>query len=186
MMYPPLSQTTAKPKGPPRQKFSVQEDEQLRDLVAELGINNWAEVSARLCTRSARQCRERFKNYLSPNLRNGQWTEAEDQLLRDKFLEFGAKWSLIVASFPSRSEVNLKNRWTQLTNRGLRDHDPEQEKLQVIKGLDNVIAGAPANPSLMGDATDGSDGSSLDWDFQDGGQGFDFMRHGFGFGSFMP
>jgi hypothetical protein len=187
MMYPPPPpQLSGKPKGPPRQKFSVQEDDQLRDLVSELGINNWAEVSARLGTRSARQCRERFKNYLSPNLRNGQWTEEEDQLLREKYLEFGAKWSLIVAFFPSRSEVNLKNRWTQLTNRGIRDHDAEQEKLKVIKGLDNVIAGTAGSPALMGEGTDGSESGALDWDFQDGGQGFDFMRHGFGFGSFTP
>jgi uncharacterized membrane protein len=61
-----------------------------------------------------------------------------------------------------------------------------KRKLQVIKRLGNVIAGAPSSPSLMGDATDGSDGSSRDSDFQDGGQGFDFMRHEFGFGSFMP
>jgi hypothetical protein len=175
---PPPQLPSAKTKGPPRQKFSVQEDELLRDLVAEIGVNNWAEVSARLGTRSARQCRERFKNYLSPNLRNGQWTEDEDTLLREKFLEFGAKWSLIVAFFPSRSEVNLKNRWTQLQNRGAREHDLEQEKIRVIQDLDNVIAGVDLQSPTRGLA-DRSDGESIDWDFSDSGHGFDFLRHGF-------
>jgi hypothetical protein len=48
---PPPAQ---KAKGPPQPKFTVQEDDQLRGLVAELGVNNWAEVAARLGTRSAR------------------------------------------------------------------------------------------------------------------------------------
>lgn len=110
----------AKPKGPPRQKFSVREDEQLRELVEELG-QNWPEVAQRLGTRSARQCRERFRNYLSPNLRNGLWSDDEDRLLHAKVAEFGAKWSVIVSFFPSRSEVNLKNRWTQLSHREARE-----------------------------------------------------------------
>jgi hypothetical protein len=183
MLQPTL---TVKPKGPPRQKFSVQEDEQLRDLVTELGTNNWAEVSARLGTRSARQCRERFRNYLSPNLRNGQWTEEEDQLLREKFQEFGAKWSLIVAFFPSRSEVNLKNRWTQLLNRGSKDHDIEQEKMKVIQGLNSVISKKAGAVETDGVRTEESEGDGIDWDFPDGGQIFDFMRQNFDYGPFPP
>jgi hypothetical protein len=163
-------------KGPPRQKFTVQEDEQLRELVIELGVNNWSEVAARLGTRSARQCRERFKNYLSPNLRNGQWTEEEDQLLAEKFAQFGAKWSVIVAFFPSRSEVNLKNRWTQLTNRGA--FDIEQEKLKVIQQLDSVIAGTTSSGQGVTEQEEELD--PLDWDYSDANQGiFNFLRSGF-------
>jgi hypothetical protein len=128
-----------KKKGPARQKFIQREDDQLRELVAELGENNWADVAARLGTRSARQCRERYRNYLSPNLLNGQWTEAEDTLLIEKHSEFGAKWSTIVSFFPTRSEVNIKNRWTQLSSKSNRDHDLEQEKFQVIKNFETVI-----------------------------------------------
>jgi hypothetical protein len=165
-----------KPKGPPRQKFSVQEDEQLRALVNELGIDSWTEVASRLGTRSARQCRERFKNYLSPNLRNGQWSEEEDRLLAEKFNEFGAKWSIIVGFFPSRSEVNLKNRWTQLQNHST--HDLEQEKRKVIHDLDSVISGMakPMSPTReQGEA----ELDPLDWNYCDPGQGFDFLRGGF-------
>jgi hypothetical protein len=147
----------SKRKGPARQKFTQQEDDQLRELVAELGENNWADVSVRLGTRSARQCRERYRNYLSPNLLNGQWTEAEDTLLIEKHGEFGAKWSTIVSFFPTRSEVNIKNRWTQLSNKSNRDHDLEQEKLQVIKDLENVIAAPEPLPPQKPKKDDGLD-----------------------------
>jgi hypothetical protein len=138
-------ETPGKTKGRPRQKFTVTEDAFLRDLVNELGTNSWAEVALRLGTRSARQCRERFKNYLSPNLRNGQWTEEEDECLAAKVAEYGAKWSIIVGFFPSRSEVNLKNRWTLLSNRG--GTNLEQEKRDVIQQLDSVIAGVSPAPT---------------------------------------
>jgi hypothetical protein len=171
-IYPSLP---AKPKGTPRQKFSVHEDDRLRALVGELGIGNWPEVASRLGTRSARQCRERFKNYLSPNLRNGQWSEEEDRLLGEKFSEFGAKWSVIVNFFPSRSEVNLKNRWTQLQNRGA--HDLEQERRQVVQDLDSLAPGGatPARPALGQGQTE----LDLDWSDSDTGHGFDFLRGGF-------
>jgi hypothetical protein len=144
---PDSSYPGKKPLGPARQKFTAQEDERLRNLVAKLGENNWTDIALELGTRSPRQCRERFKNYLSPNLKNEPWTDAEDRLLADKFSIFGAKWSVIVSYFPTRSEVNLKNRWTQLSNRGFWELDIDRERRQLIMALDSVIAGAAAQAS---------------------------------------
>jgi hypothetical protein len=67
-----------------------------------------------------------------------------------------------VAFFPSRSEVNLKNRWTHLQNRGAREQDIEREKVRVIQGLDSVIAGG-ASPG-RGEARERSDAEMIDWD----------------------
>jgi hypothetical protein len=129
----------------PRRKFSASEDEQLRNLVAKFGDHNWTKVSLRLKTRSARQCRERFMNYLCPALKNDAWTEEEDNLLTEKFQLFGGKWSLLITFFPGRSEVNVKKRWTLLANRihsdkrGLSDAEIFKERMQVIQALDDVI-----------------------------------------------
>jgi hypothetical protein len=114
--------------------------------VAKHGENHWTDVSLELGTRSARQCRERFRNYLSPNLKNEPWTDAEDQVLAEKFGIFGPKWSVIVGFFPTRSEVNLKNRWTQLSNRAGWELDLEREKKQLIRALDSVIGAAAMEP----------------------------------------
>jgi hypothetical protein len=127
-----------------RQKFSTEEDDALRGLVARLGDNNWTQVSLELGTRSARQCRERFRNYLSPNLKTEPWTDAEDQLLVDKVTTLGPKWAIIVGSFPTRSKVSLKNRWAQLSTRPFYvcELDIEQARHEVIRALDGVIARA--------------------------------------------
>jgi hypothetical protein len=51
----------------------------------------------------------------------------------------------IVCYFPTRSEVNLKNRWTMLSNRDWWELDIHREKRQLVITLDNVIAGAAAH-----------------------------------------
>ncbi|OHS93588.1 Myb-like DNA-binding domain containing protein [Tritrichomonas foetus] len=127
------------PKKASRQKFTPEEDQKLKDLVEELGEANWNEVANRLSTRSARQCRERFKNYLSPSIKNDPWTEEDDNKLKEKFAEYGPKWSLIATFFPSRSDVNIKNHWTRLSNKCTREHDVEAEKRELIQQINLVI-----------------------------------------------
>ena len=170
------AQTTA------RHKFTPEEDQKLKDLVALLGENDWGEVSNRLGTRSPRQCRERFRNYLAPNIKNEPWTEEEDQLLIEKHKEYGTKWSLIAAYFPNRSDVNIKNHWTQMMNRTMRDHDVQREKQQLVRDLECVIAGSrtvpgPTHAPSMDLGTDAFSG--MEWDHEDRGL-LDFLD-GIGF-----
>ena len=115
-----------------RHKFSKEEDELLKKLVDKHGETNWMTIASHMKTRSPRQCRERYRNYLSSNLINGPWTFEEEQLLEEKVREFGQKWSKITPFFESRSDVNLKNHWTALINRQSR----EQQSI-LIKQKEN-------------------------------------------------
>ncbi|OHT17131.1 Myb-like DNA-binding domain containing protein [Tritrichomonas foetus] len=138
MNYSMLSQQK-KSNSVSRHKFSPEEDQKLKDLVAELGESNWNEVSARLGTRTPRQCRERFRNYLSPNLSNDPWTVEDDEKLKAMYVEYGPKWALIATFFPSRSDVNIKNHWAQMNNKSNREHNLQKEKQQLLKQIDIVI-----------------------------------------------
>lgn len=98
-----------------RQLFSYEEDEQLKKLVEQFGDKDWKFIARRMPGRSTRQCRERYKNYLSPEIKNGPWTKEEDELLKEKYNEYGPHWSSISKFFKSRSDVNIKNRWSALS-----------------------------------------------------------------------
>ena len=100
-----------------RKLFSVQEDRMLRMLVMQYGPRDFKKIASLMPGRSARQVRERYRNYLAPEINNGPWTRQEDELLRAKYAEFGPKWSKISTFFPSRSDVSVKNRWTALCGR---------------------------------------------------------------------
>jgi hypothetical protein len=70
-----------------------------------------------MCTRNARQCRERWQNYLDPELRRSPWTAEEDLLLQAKVAEYGAGWHKISTFFVNRSPLSLRNRWQQFERR---------------------------------------------------------------------
>lgn len=98
-----------------RQIFSPEEDVYLCSLVQQYGNNSWKFIAKKMPNRTTRQCRERYKNYLSPEIKNGPWTKEEDDLLKEKYKEFGPKWAQISSFFKARSDVNIKNRWASIT-----------------------------------------------------------------------
>jgi hypothetical protein len=110
-------------------KFMPEEDERLTELVEELGTKRWIEVSAKLKTRNPRQCRERYNNYLNPNLRHGLWTPEEDALLKRKVAELGAGWNKIGKFFVRRSDNALRNRWMMLAR-----HQAKEESAVMFHG----------------------------------------------------
>lgn len=100
--------------APVKVKFTPEEDAHLLQLVQQFGAKDWIKISSLIGTRNPRQCRERFKNYLNPELRRDQWTREEDDLLEQKYKEFGAKWNKIAKFFVNRSDNALRNRWMMI------------------------------------------------------------------------
>lgn len=100
-------------KGKTRLPFSVAEDILLRQLVAQLG-EDWSAVASAIGTRNARQCRDRWRGYLRPDLINEKWTRDEDELLISQYNIVGPKWHLIAHSVIGRSEIAIKQRWQLL------------------------------------------------------------------------
>jgi hypothetical protein len=97
--------------GVVRHFFTADEDALLCRVMQDLPFTRWIDIASQLPGRSARQCRDRWMNYLSPANKNEAWTTAEDDLLLEKVNELGSRWSLISKYFNGRSENNVKNRW---------------------------------------------------------------------------
>ncbi|MDR2371807.1 MAG: hypothetical protein LBD60_01515 [Puniceicoccales bacterium] len=95
----------------------TQEDARLRALVWQFGTNNWKEIAFHIPGRTVRQCRDRWFNYLAPNLNFSVWTPEEDALGAQKVDELSCKWELIAGLFPGRSGQHCKNRWHLLQRR---------------------------------------------------------------------
>ena len=80
--------------------------------------------------RNARQCRERWKHYLSPKVSTGPWTEAEDQLLNEKYSEYGSQWARISKFFMNRTDITVKNRWISLHGKSKKEQQLHQQQQQ--------------------------------------------------------
>jgi hypothetical protein len=79
--------------------------------------------------RSARQCRERYNNYLAPSIRTDPWTPQEDALLIQKHQELGPKWSEMASFFHCRSPVSLKNHFARISQHSKAGNTPPIEKV---------------------------------------------------------
>ena len=118
-----------------RSRFTKDEDELLKKLAESQNNPKWNEIALYLKGRTARQCRERYNNYLRPNLINGPWTPEEDEMLLELFEKHGPKWALIARSFNSRSPVNVKNRHSTLASHS----SPKNSKAQQQEIVESKI-----------------------------------------------
>lgn len=122
--------------------FTIEEDNIIYSKVKKYGTKNWKAVASFLHNRTPRQVRERWKNYLSPNVNNRPFTDEEDMLLIELTEKYGSKWAKIAGFFPNRTDVNVKNRRILLKRKEMR------ESRQVICNVrSESIDKAPSTPT---------------------------------------
>lgn len=92
-------------------KFSDEEDILLKNIVGIFGPKNWRLIASMMPNKTSRQCRDRYMNYLAPGFVHSEWSDEEDMLLAEKYLEFGPQWAKIQRFFPSRTANSIKNRY---------------------------------------------------------------------------
>ena len=103
-----------KPKKSHRLKFTETEDNLLRLVVSKTGTDDWQLVASWMGCRTARQCRDRWKHYLSPMTNTNDWTPAEDQILIENYKVLGSHWGALASLFPGRTSVGVRNRCCKL------------------------------------------------------------------------
>ena len=97
-----------------KKKFSASEDSYLQYLVSIHGPNDWKKIAWSMNGRTVRQCRERWKYYLEPNINRKGWTKEEDDILLEKYAELGPKWAQLTSFFQNRTDIDLKNRFHKI------------------------------------------------------------------------
>jgi len=97
-------------RGQRRRAWQPHEDAKVIELVSKYG-QSWALIASMMQGRTGKQIRDRYLNKLKPNIKKGDWTEEEDQLLIKLYEQMGHKWSKISTFLPGRTEGMVKNRF---------------------------------------------------------------------------
>ena len=109
-----------------RSRFRPEEDEAIRKAIEEHGRIAWSRIASILPNRTARQVRERWLNYLTPEVSHAPWTEEEDKELLRAVSELGRAWSLVAKQFVGRTDVTVKNRYKLLMRRRQKMEEPQE------------------------------------------------------------
>ncbi|XP_042483444.1 myb-related protein 308-like [Macadamia integrifolia] len=115
--------------------WTKEEDDRLIAHIRAHGEGCWRSLpKAAGLLRCGKSCRLRWINYLRPDLKRGNFTEEEDQLIIKLHSLLGNKWSLIAGRLPGRTDNEIKNYWNthirrQLLSRGIdpASHRPLNE-----------------------------------------------------------
>ncbi|CAI8616828.1 unnamed protein product [Vicia faba] len=118
--------------------WTKEEDDRLISYIRAHGEGCWRSLpKAAGLLRCGKSCRLRWINYLRPDLKRGNFTEEEDELIIKLHSLLGNKWSLIAGRLPGRTDNEIKNYWNthirrKLLNRGIdpATHRPLNEVSQ--------------------------------------------------------
>jgi hypothetical protein len=107
--------------------WAKEEDRQITEYVSANG-KNWALISKMMPTRNGKQIRDRFLNYLDPNINRDKFTEDEDKHIIENYIKHGSKWSVIAKNFPGRTGDMIKNRFYSCLKRKIHIYEVNSNK----------------------------------------------------------
>ncbi|KDP33902.1 hypothetical protein JCGZ_07473 [Jatropha curcas] len=116
-------------EGLNRGAWNAYEDQILINYIKANGEGRWRSLSKRAgLKRCGKSCRLRWLNYLRPDIKRGNISPEEEELIIRLHRLLGNRWSLIAGRLPGRTDNEIKNYWN--TNLG--------KKTQKLKSLNNI------------------------------------------------
>ncbi|XP_051179870.1 transcription factor MYB41-like [Lolium perenne] len=132
--------------------WTKEEDQRLIAYIKAHGEGCWRSLpKAAGLLRCGKSCRLRWINYLRPDLKRGNFTEEEDELIIKLHELLGNKWSLIAGRLPGRTDNEIKNYWNthikrKLLARGMDPHTHRPLNAIAMPGQPQLLPAAHERP----------------------------------------
>ncbi|KAF8405784.1 hypothetical protein HHK36_007861 [Tetracentron sinense] len=129
--------------------WSTEEDQRLINYIRANGEGCWRSLpKAAGLLRCGKSCRLRWINYLRPDLKRGNFTDQEDELIIKLHSLVGNKWSLIAGRLPGRTDNEIKNYWNTHIKRKLLSRGLDPQTHRPLKSASTSSFSDVGNSSL--------------------------------------
>ncbi|KAJ0266171.1 Transcription factor MYB29 [Hirschfeldia incana] len=111
--------------------WTTEEDKKLISYIHEHGEGGWRDIPQKAgLKRCGKSCRLRWANYLKPDIKRGEFSYEEEQIIIMLHASRGNKWSVIARHLPKRTDNEVKNYWNTHLKKRLIDQgiDPVTHK----------------------------------------------------------
>ncbi|VVB13628.1 unnamed protein product [Arabis nemorensis] len=111
--------------------WTAEEDKKLISYIHEHGEGGWRDIPQKAgLKRCGKSCRLRWTNYLKPDIKRGEFSYEEEQIIIMLHASRGNKWSVIARHLPKRTDNEIKNYWNTHLKKRLIDQglDPVTHK----------------------------------------------------------
>nr|QWW89533.1 MYBA1 transcription factor [Vaccinium myrtillus] len=117
------------PLGVRKGTWTKEEDYLLKKCIEKHGEGKWHQVPYKAgLNRCRKSCRLRWLNYLRPNIKRGNFTVDEVDLIIRLHKLLGNRWSLITGRLPGRTSNDVKNYWNTHLKKKSTDQSGEVQK----------------------------------------------------------
>ncbi|XAR52397.1 hypothetical protein NMG60_11020472 [Bertholletia excelsa] len=127
--------------------WTEEEDRLLRKYVEKFGEGNWKHIPTKAAglNRCRKSCRLRWLNYLRPNIKRGDFTVDEDDLIIRLHRLLGNRWSLIAGRIPGRTANDIKNYWNSCLSKKKMNASEESKKHTSLETQTSIEAASAIN-----------------------------------------
>ncbi|KAK3436193.1 transcription factor MYB1 [Eucalyptus grandis] len=112
-------------EGLNRGAWTAQEDRILTNYIKAHGEGRWRNLPKKAgLQRCGKSCRLRWLNYLRPDIKRGNISPDEEELIIRLHKLLGNRWSLIAGRLPGRTDNEIKNYWNTNLGRKVQSNTP--------------------------------------------------------------
>jgi len=156
---PKTPSTDSKEKSK-KKLWTESEDKLLLELIAQHG-QKWTLIGKLIGGRKCKQVRDRYLNYLNPEVKTTPFTAEEDAQLISLFNKLGNKWKQIATNMKGRSESQVKNRYYRHLKQLLSPSVSESSPFEISKY--NSICSNSTEATEQNDEEDDEEEEQLDF-----------------------